>query len=253
MPTDPTKRFSDRVSNYVRFRPDYPSELVDYLADYCDLNSRSMIADIGAGTGIFSRLLLKRGFTVYAVEPNQAMLEEAVRELSANKNFHAIQAKAEASRLECASVDCIVCAQAFHWFNNESTKKEFQRILKPDGSVALIWNKRLSQVDAFSVAYEQLLKDASTDYTQVNHQNLVDADFAKFYKSGNYTLNKYPNLQVFNEEGFIGRAYSSSYVPPKETEQGKLFLKSLEILFEKFSVDGTVNFHYETELYLGKI
>ena len=170
MEADPTTRFSDRVDNYIKYRPGYPPEVLQYLKDKCNLSSQSFIADVGAGTGIFTQLLLEQGYTVYAVEPNEAMRDAAIAQLSSNQKFIPVNGTAEATTLTDASADLIVCAQAFHWFNNEATRLEFERILKPTGKVALIWNNRLTKVDEFSVAYDALLKNDSVDYNKVNHQ-----------------------------------------------------------------------------------
>lgn len=253
MISDPTKRFSDRVDNYIKYRPGYPTQVVDHLIETCGLSPSSVIADIGAGTGIFTKLLLEKGFKVYAVDPNQPMLDAAIRELSDNKNFNPITAPADATTLPDKSVDLIVCAQAFHWFNNDKTKAEFKRILKPGAKAALIWNNRVTDSDEFALAYDNLLKNESVDYNTVNHQNIGDIDFKAFFKDGKYTVTKYPNQQVFDEDGLIGRAYSSSYVPPQDTDAGKTFLILLKELFAKFNVDGKVIFHYQTEIYLGEV
>lgn len=253
MEADPTKRFSGRVDNYVKYRPGYPPEVLQYLKDECKLSPSAVIADIGAGTGIFTKLLLAEGYKVYAVEPNQAMREAAVAELSDNENFTAVNGTAEATTLPDDSIDLIVCAQAYHWFNNEATLLEFESILKPNGKVALIWNNRLTRADEFSIAYDALLKNDSVDYNKVNHQNITDINFRVFFKNGIYKVKKFPNVQVFDEEGLIGRAYSSSYVPPQGTEKGELFLKLLKELFACYNQNGQITFKYETEIYLGEV
>jgi len=253
MEADPTKRFSDRVDNYVKYRPTYPLEVLDYLKDKCKLSSQSIIADVGAGTGIFTRLLLERGYKVYAVEPNEAMRDAAVAQLSENENFTPIDGSAGATTLQAGSIDLIVCAQAFHWFSNENTRVEFKRILKATGKAALIWNNRLVNADEFSVEYDALLKNDSVDYNKVNHQNINDIDFKAFFKDGIYKLKKFPNEQVFDEDGLIGRAYSSSYVPPQGTEKGEVFLKLLKKLFARHNHNGHISFKYETEIYLGEV
>ena len=122
---DPTKRFSDRVDNYIKYRPSYPAEVLDYLAEKCGLAVDAPIADVGSGTGIFSTLLLARGYKVYAVEPNASMQGAAVRQFSGNDNFIPIAGTAEATTLADGSVDLVVCAQAFHWFDAVKTRIEF--------------------------------------------------------------------------------------------------------------------------------
>jgi SAM-dependent methyltransferase len=252
MSTDPTKRFSNRVDNYVKYRPGYPTEVLTFLRDQFGLNDSSVIADIGSGTGIFTKLLLDQGYTVYAVEPNEEMRTVAENELSVIEKFHSVIGTAEDTNLSSGSIDLIVCAQAFHWFNNEQTRVEFKRILKDDGNVALIWNNRIVEVDEFNIAYDELLKNNSGDYKKVNLKNVIDMDFKVFFKDGKYKVTKYPNIQVFDEAGVIGRAFSSSYVPADGTEEGNEFLVKLKDIFDKYNDAGKVRFQYETEIYSGK-
>jgi len=253
MSSDPTKRFSDRVDNYVKYRPGYPHQVLTYLKEECHLSPGAIIADVGAGTGIFTKLLLDEGYAVQAVEPNQPMLAAAKLTLSGYENFIPVDGIAEATTLDENSVDCIVCAQAFHWLNNGRTRVEFERILKPGCKAALIWNNRSVNADDFLKAYDALLKSNSVDYNKVNHQNVSDIDFKAFFKDGVYQLKKFANEQVFDEEGLIGRAFSSSYVPPEGSEEGKKFLVMLQDIFSEYNVDGKVVFRYDTEVYTGEV
>jgi SAM-dependent methyltransferase len=177
----------------------------------------------------------------------------AHQELGGNKNFIPVKGSAEATTLTDNSIDLIVCAQAFHWFNNERTKAEFKRILKNDGHAALIWNNRVADADDFSMAYENILKRDSIDYNKVNHRNISDIDFKAFFKDGKYKTAKFPNVQVFDVAGLLGRAFSSSYVPVEGTEDGEKFRGMLKDIFAKYNQNGKVSFHYQTEIYLGKV
>jgi ubiquinone/menaquinone biosynthesis C-methylase UbiE len=254
MPNDSTKRFSDRVANYVKYRPGYPQEVINHLANRCHLTSASVIADIGAGTGIFTKLLLEKSYQVYAVEPNGPMREEADRQLKHFVEYHSMAGTADRTGLTSGSIDLVVCAQAFHWFNTPETKSEFQRILKPGGRVALIWNNRDIGADEFALAYDWLLKQLSgSDYEKINHQNLCLADFERFYKDGQYELTRFQNEQIFDSEQLAGRAFSSSYVPAEETEAGEAFKGQLRAIFDTYQKDGKIVFKYDTELYLGKL
>src|ERR1700733_8165165 len=250
---DPTKRFSDRVENYIKYRPSYPHEVLTCLASKGNLNTGSAIADVGSGTGIFSGLLLAQGYRVYAVEPNESMQEAAIMQFGNDENFVPVAGTAETTSLPSNSIDLIVCAQAFHWFDAEKSKTEFKRILKNDGMVALIWNNRDAETDEFAAAYENLLKRDSVDYNKVNHRNIDDINFKAFFKDSIYEAVKYPNVQVFDEEGLSGRAFSSSYVPAEDTEDGKKFKDLLKQLFVKYNTGEKVSFHYQTEVYLGKV
>lgn len=254
MKTDPTARFSNRVANYIKYRPGYPDEVISFLEEKCALNPGSKIADIGSGTGIFSALLLQNSHVVYGVEPNEAMRQSAEQRFKDNKNFLSVDGTAEATTLSDNSVDMVVCAQAFHWFKPDETRTEFKRILKSENNyVALIWNNRLTQVDEFAKAYEKLLEEKATDYSEVNHQHLKGVDFSYFYKGGQYTLTKFNNTQVFDYDGLAGRAFSSSYVPPQDTATGLEFAGLLKQIFDQYQVNGRVTIYYETEVYLGRV
>ena len=203
-----TSRFSDRVNNYVKYRPGYPPEVISHLEKECRLSVGSKVADVGAGTGIFTALLLEKGYTVYAVEPNEPMRAEADRQLSHYDTYHTMSGTADKTGISAKSMDLVVCAQAFHWFNTPETKAEFKRILKPHGYVALIWNNRDVEADAFATAYELLLQQQSGDYERVNHQNLSETDFVNFYRDGKYSLVILHNQQVIDFEELAGRAFS---------------------------------------------
>lgn len=253
MQIESTKRFSDRVENYVKYRPGYPPEVIGFLFQECGLNQNSAVADIGSGTGILTALLLEKNLKVFAIEPNDAMQEAAIHSLSNNQNFIPLNGKAEATSLPDNSVDLIVCAQAFHWFNNAETRLEFRRILKNEAYAALIWNNRLANADDFSIAYENLLKKHTKEYNEVNHRNINESDLNTLFRNGQYKTACYPNMQVFDLEGLKGRAFSSSYIPAEGSEEGEEFMKLLEAIFDQFNSAGKVYFHYQTEVYFGKL
>lgn len=168
----PTQRFSDRVENYIKYRPGYPAALVELLEEGGALAAGATIADIGSGTGLLSQLFLRRGLEVIGVEPNEAMRRAGEHLLVGWQNFTSLCGQAEATGLEAASVDLVVAGQAFHWFEQTAARKEFSRILKAEGWVALIWNDRLVEGPPFAAAYENLLHAYAKDYAQVNHKNI---------------------------------------------------------------------------------
>src|SRR5262249_44040345 len=142
---DPTRRFSSRVENYVRFRPGYPKEIITMLKSECGLNSQSVIVDIGSGTGKLTELFLENGNPVFGVEPNQDMREAGERLLKSFPNFKSVGATAEETTLPNACAEFIVAGQAFHWFDRARCRKEFGRILRPGGWAVLVWNDRKTQ------------------------------------------------------------------------------------------------------------
>ena len=253
MSRDVTQRFSDRVTNYVRYRPGYPADLIDTLRQQTKLSTSSVIADIGSGTGILTAILLPHADTVFAVEPNEPMRAYAESTLRDNPRFRSIGAPAEATTLPDASVDLITVAQAFHWLDPVAARREFARILKPSGHVALIWNERLTDTTPFLRDYENLLKTAATDYHQVNHMNIDHAAIASFYAPSSFQTFTFDNAQQFDRTGLIGRALSSSYVPNAGQPGHEAFLAGLNHLFDRHAVDGLVAFDYETKLHLGRL
>src|SRR5579872_6213874 len=128
-----TQRFSNRVDNYVKYRPGYPKEILTFLKDAAGFSPDWIVADIGSGTGISTTLFLDNGNTVYTVEPNGPMRTKAEELLDSRPGFISIDGTAEATTLPPSSIDLIIAGQAFHWFDPIPTKKEFHRILRPQG------------------------------------------------------------------------------------------------------------------------
>ncbi len=139
---DSKNRFSSRVADYLRYRPHYPVGVLELLREHSGLSPAHAIADIGSGTGFLAELFLKNGNVVFGVEPNKEMREAGEEYLAAYPRFTSINASAEATTLSAASIDFVAAGQAFHWFAPEATRREFVRILRPDGWVAIVWNDR---------------------------------------------------------------------------------------------------------------
>ncbi|GIP40765.1 methyltransferase [Paenibacillus sp. J31TS4] len=253
MASDNKTRFSSRVDHYVKYRPSYPEAAIDYLYGEVGFRSGETVADVGAGTGIFTSLLLERGSVVYAVEPNQDMREAAVAELGASDRFRPIDGSAEETGLPDGSVSGVVCAQAFHWFDREGTKREFQRILKPEGVVALVWNERVTTGTPFLEEYEELLHRYGIDYAKVNHRNVTPDVLRDFFRDGAVTVGEFPNRYQLSYEGLEGRLRSSSYSPQAGHPNHEPMLEALRQLFARHERDGRVPFDYETRIYWGRV
>ncbi|MFO1512348.1 MAG: class I SAM-dependent methyltransferase [Verrucomicrobiota bacterium] len=248
----PTQRFSNRVENYVRYRPGYPTEVLELLRTDCGLNSASVVADIGSGTGKFTELLLQSGCHVFGVEPNQEMREAGERLLKSHPRFTSVAATAEATTLPDRSADLIVAGQAFHWFDRERSREEFVRILKPRGWVALIWNDRRTGSTPFLAAYEALLREFATDYEQVNHRNIDEAMLRQFFHA-EPKLRRFPYSQQFDFVGLKGRLLSSSYAPEQGQPKHEAMLGELRRIFDAHQQGGRVAFDYDTLVYYGQL
>lgn len=245
-------RFSDRVSLYQQYRPSYPAAAFDYISDVLQLDAASKVADIGSGTGISSKILLERNFEVFAVEPNDSMRLAAEADLNHFPKFHSIAGSAENTLLDSESVDLVLAAQAFHWFDKVLFKNECLRIGKSNFGIALIWNDRdISQ--PFHKAYESFLQEYSIDYNSVNHLNISDEELVAFFAPCEMQQSSFPYFQKFDLEGLIGRAASSSYLPGLGHERYEAMKNALSAIFQAFEQDGFVIFAYITRVYISKV
>jgi SAM-dependent methyltransferase len=226
--------------------------LLDCLRQNCGLTVRSVVADIGSGTGLLTELFLRNGNTVCAVEPNRDMRVAAEQQLAAYASFISVAGSAEQTTLADGSVDLVIAAQAFHWFDRERARREFERVLKPGGWVALAWNERLTST-AFLAAYEEMVSRHSSEYKQVDHRNVTDEVVAEFYRPGRYTQAQFANYQDFDFAGYRGRLLSSSYVPSEGQPGFDEFMREAEQIFGEHARDGTVRIEYLTRLYYGRL
>ena len=248
---NPTERFSNRVENYLKYRPGYPPAIIELLAAECQLTPASVIADIGSGTGLLAQLFLANGNPVFGIEPNQEMRSAAEALLKAYPNFTSVAATAEATTLPDRSVDFVTAGQSFHWFKTEQAYAEFVRILKAGGWVMLVWNERQLDTTPFLRAYEQLLQHYATDYENVRHENVGDDKLKRFFGE---TLREkiFANSQNFDFEGVKGRLLSSSYAPLAGQPNHEAMLDELKAIFEAYQVGGRIEFKYSTHLYYGR-
>lgn len=250
---DPTRRFSSRVENYVKYRPGYPPVIVDLLRSECGLREHAVIADVGSGTGILAELLLKSGYTVLGVEPNAEMRAAGDRLLESYPGFTSVAATAEQTSLPDHSVDAVAAGQAFHWFDQTRARAEFARIVRRGGWVVLIWNERRPDATPFLAAYEQLLQQYAPDYANVSHRQVDDSVIGPFFAPSGYKLRTFPNVQSFDFEGLTGRLLSSSYAPDAGHPNHEPMITALRTIFDTYQQNGRVAFEYDTQVYYGQL
>lgn len=237
-----TQRFTAAASVYDAHRPDYPVAAVDALGPL------ATVADIGAGTGILTRHLLERGATVFAVEPNQAMREVAEAKFRDHPRFTSLAGTAEATGLPDHSVDLVVAAQAFHWFDPPKARAEFTRILTPGGRVGLLWNDRRSETPLLR-DYEAMLTRFCEDYQEVGHRLVRSEDLEPFFT--HFETHVFENHQSLDWEGLVGRVMSCSYVPREDHPKHEPMMARLREIFGEHQHSGKVRFEYDTRLFLG--
>jgi ubiquinone/menaquinone biosynthesis C-methylase UbiE len=240
---NPQERFSDRAKDYARYRPSYPSEAIDCILEELGKPNSLIAADIGAGTGISSRLLADSGIQVIAIEPSANMRQEA----TPHPLIQFEGGSAENTKLEDNSVNLITCFQSFHWFDPEPTLTEFARILKPGGKLAAIWNKR-DRSDRFTREYGSLMKIAANTKSKSRKERIKFLYDTSLFSSVYHRVFCY--RYSLERDGLLGRAMSASYVP----KTGKIYerlIRKLNKLYDKYRDDaGLVYFQYKTNIYL---
>lgn len=245
-----TKRFSDRVEDYVRYRPGYPAAVIGVLATEHGFTREAVVADIGSGTGLSTRLFLENGNAVYGVEPNLEMRQAGEGYLAEFPRFTSVDGTAEATTLPEASVDWIVAGQAFHWFDREKTALEFRRILRPGGQVLLIWNLAEEVKTPALRAYYDLCHEFGTDFHKVRQSWRVEGIEGFF--AGPHAEHVLANEQSFDFEGICGRLRSSSYIP-KEGPQVAPMMEKLRAIFDQYAEHGRFRFPYQTKMHIGRV
>jgi SAM-dependent methyltransferase len=217
------------------------------------LNATSLIVDVGCGTGISSRLFAERGYTVQGIEPNQDMRSKAEQAMTEAQTLSFTAGTAEQTGVASDSVDLVLSAQAFHWFDPAKALPEFRRILKPQGWVALIWNER-DESDEFTRRYGEIFRTLpDTAGVEIPRGKAGNALLeSNLFENSHRDL--FTSSQLLDEDGLIGRAFSASYAP-KENPQKENFEKSLRALFQTYAKQASstspalVRLHYATSVY----
>ncbi len=247
---DATRRFSDRVGAYQATRPDYPPALLRWMRTAFELSPTQLVADVGAGTGVFTRQLLVSGVRVVAVEPN-APMREALQACSADErregSLRVCDGAAEATGLADASVDGVVAAQAFHWFDPVAFAAECRRILRPGGWAAMVWNNRQSAGTRFAEAYEGFIRRWGIDYARVGTSYANHDDLGRLFE-GVPEPQRFEHAQTLDGEGLLGRL-QSSYMPGAIHPEFEPMCAAARQLFEAHAESGQVELRYETVAY----
>lgn len=241
---NPQARFSDRAGDYAKYRPGYPAAAIDSILEGVD--ELSVAADIGAGTGISSRLLAERGIRVVAIEPNAQMRQAALPYPLVS--FH--NGTAENTNLSNASVNLVVCFQSFHWFDPKPTLLEFHRILKSAGRLALVWNDRDASSE-FTQNYTHLVQIASNHHPAESRLVAV-APLLESPLFSNVRCHTFAYRQELDLDGLIGRAMSVSYIPRSGLAHQQL-VSELKKLYNRCNENGFVYLVYCTSVYLAQV
>ena len=245
-------QFTGQAAAYVKGRPLYAQAALDFLKQQ-GINETARIADIGAGTGIFSKQLAQNGATVFAVEPNEDMRRAAEEYLKDTKNARCIDGSAENTTLPDHSVGFVSAAQAFHWFDKAVFRKECERILIPNGKIVLIWNVEIFGGEFFREYGEILNRLTTNDTPQADEKDPYDF----FFKQAEAFLTDFKRVEFDNtlyldEETFLSKSLSSSAAPKKNEPLYEIFVQELKKLFVQYNKNGKLTYPHKTVLYIGE-
>lgn len=235
-----TERFTGRVEDYERYRLRYPETVIEILVARCGLRVDHIVADVGAGTGMLAELFLEHGNAVIAIEPNDDMREACERLVSAWPGLMVKKATAENTGLEEDSVDLVALGRAFHWFDVAQTAKEFRRILRPGGWVAIASNSRVRDDSPMSMAYEGLLRQHGTDYEANYDRYESNGRVKEFFAGGEMFREEIYGEQRLTLEELIGQTQSLSVTPEPGHAQYEGMQEALRAFFAKWQMDGIV-------------
>ena len=250
---DPTVRFSDRAHAYARGRPGYPAQIAQHLARELALPAGAVIVDLGSGTGLSSLIFLQAGFRVLGVEPNARMRALAEQALAGMPGFVSVAGSAQATTLPQASADCVVAAQAFHWFDLDAARAEALRILRERPRAALIWNVRRTQESEFSRGYERLLLQFGGEYPQIRERHTDEESIGAFFGGPHWRRADFPHATGLDFELLTARVHSTSYLPAPDQSAYEPMMRSLRQLFDATQRDGRVVMEYDARVYSGLI
>jgi SAM-dependent methyltransferase len=241
-----TERFGDRAADYVAGRPSYPAAALDALFDGLGDARDVLAADLGAGTGISSRLLAERGAQVIAVEPNAAMREAA----EPHPRVEWVAATAEWTGAGEASIDLVTAFQAFHWFDRGKALREMVRILRPGGRASVVYNER-DESDPFTAAYGDLVRAYQTDETERRRADGLEA-FAAFEGWHAKRRVEVRNEQSLDVDGVLARARSTSYLPKDGAAADELH-DAIRALVSRYAHDSRVVMVMRTIVVIGDV
>ncbi len=253
MESSSTERFTGRVDDYARHRPGYPDEILALLQGECGLTEADLVADVAAGTGLLTQIFLRNGNRVLAIEPNASMRATLENMKRVHGRLACIDGTAEVTKLPDQSADFVTVAQAMHWFDLPKARREFARILQPDGWCVIVYNERRRLGDAFHEGYEALLQMYGSDYCEVQQKHLQQEQIAAFFAPCEVKRTVMDNFQDLDLDGLAGRIASSSYMPTHLDHGYQEMQQEIAKLFERCQQGGRVRLQYQCAVSFGPL
>ncbi len=246
-----SERFSGLAKSYSKSRPGYPKNAIDFVLEACQLGAGSIVADIGCGTGISTRLFAQEGIHAIGIDPNQDMMDHARQDdTECDGTIEYKNGSGENTGMPDESVDLVVCAQAFHWFKPQDALSEFARILKKDGHCALLWNER-NEKDKATAAYGDVVVKYSTDPALELKRGASGKDLILSDLFQTVAVKEFSNSQALDLDSLLGRAFSTSYMP-HEGEALEKAQSEIKEVFASHSKEGIFTLSYVTTVYLSR-
>ncbi len=251
---DPKLVFSQRVENYIKYRPGYPVEMLDILVKECGLTADWRVADVGSGTGLLLRLFLDFGCSVIGVEPNAEMRCAGDQILSGYPYFTSMPGSAESTGLEDKCVDLVSAGMALHWFDLPRARDEFRRILTPPGWIAVVWHRMLTGPELFMERYTSLVQKYSPGWTETQRRDQPGSSInLPGFFGGDYRRATFPTRQIVDWNGLSDRTLSIAHAPQPGDSNYQSMFDELGEIFIRHEVKDHVTLEYETELYYGRL
>lgn len=250
--TTETKYFFNGKSKYYYTRPDFDKRCFKYLCENLGLSRKSVIAELGAGTGKFTNKAANLCEKIYAIEPNEEMFTIGKMLCSHKKNVEYIKATAEDTKLPPKSMDMVLAVQSFHYFEKDMLLTELQRILKEKGVFCIIWNLN-EAVGDFGKDWSQLLHDQKMEVTGSGDNHNIPEERELIYGKNGYKEVNFARDVYMSYKKLKRYASSISFVP-KPGEQGyEDFYKRLKEIFDKNKHFNKVKINVTTYLQYGKV
>lgn len=247
---DYTDRFSGKGEIYAKARPKYAQGLFEYFSSVMNIPPGSIFADIGSGTGIFTRQLLDCGYKVFAVEPNDDMRSKAEEKLSVDDKFVSVCGSDGDTKLSDNSVDFVTAAQAFHWFDADAFKAECRRILRPNGKIIIVYNSRNESADC-TKALAALRRKYNSDFHGFSN-GMSEGRCIDFF-GGDCNIYRADNTQRYTRREYIDRVLSSSYSLKKDDDRFSMYMNEINNIFDAYSKDGIISVPTDTVAYIGSV
>jgi SAM-dependent methyltransferase len=250
---DPLRRFSARARAYAAARPSYPAGVAAMMREEMALAPGAVVADVGSGTGKLTELFLDAGYRTFAVEPNPEMRAYADAAFAGRNGFVSVDGTAQATTLPAASVDAVAAGQAFHWFDPEAARDEWERIVRPGGWAILVWNLRRERSTPFMSAYDALIHRFATDMKLARAERADESAMATLFRGRKPASRVLSHVHDMDRDTLRGRVVSSSFMPGEAEPGHREMQAAIDATFDAHAEGGFVRFEYDTPLFYGRL